>query len=240
MTTLITGGTGALGKELKKYFPNCLAPTHQEFDIVNKNLITKFIKINDIDTIVHTAALTKVVLCEENKQLAWDTNVIGTRNLIRAVQNTEKDIYFIYISTACVFDGLSGMYNELSIPNPKNFYALTKLIGEHEVNRLTNYLIVRTNFVAREKWPYPKAFIDRYGTYLFSEGVAIGISDVSRARLSGVVHIVGDKRLSMFELAKLTTPNIQPMSIDEYSGPELTIDMSLDTIKWKKYSITSL
>ena len=41
----------------------------------------------------------------------------------------------------------------------------------------------------------------------------------------------------MFELAKHTTPDIQPMTMDEYSGPNLTIDMSLDTKLWKKYNI---
>jgi hypothetical protein len=41
----------------------------------------------------------------------------------------------------------------------------------------------------------------------------------------------------MFELAKLTTPNILPMTIKDYSGPKLTMDMSLDTERWKKYKI---
>ena len=41
----------------------------------------------------------------------------------------------------------------------------------------------------------------------------------------------------MFELAKYTTNDIEPMTVDEYSGPDLTIDMSLDTKRWKKYNI---
>ena len=41
----------------------------------------------------------------------------------------------------------------------------------------------------------------------------------------------------MFELAKYTTPYIEPMTMTEYSGPNLTIDMSLDTKLWKKYNI---
>ena len=56
--------------------------------------------------------------------------------------------------------------------------------------------------------------------------------------MEGIVHIVGDKKMSMFELAKLTTPDIQPITIKEYSGPKLTIDMSLDTERWKKYSLS--
>ena len=54
-----------------------------------------------------------------------------------------------------------------------------------------------------------------------------------------LIHIVGEKKLSMFELAKIYTPDIQPMTLDDYVGPKLTIDMNLDTIRWKKYSINS-
>jgi len=239
LAVLITGGTGALGVELKKIFPTSLAPTHEELDISNKNAVTDYIKNHDIDTIIHTAALTKIRLCEENKDLAWKTNVDGTKNLVDAVLELKKDIYFIYVSTACVFDGHNGMYKESSIPYPENFYALTKLISEREINKLSNYLIIRTNFVAKKKWPYPKAFIDRFGTYLFSEDVAQGIKDVYNSHVQGIAHIAGDKKMSMFELAKITTPNIETMTIDEYSGPKLTMDMSLDTEKWKKYKISS-
>jgi len=238
LATLITGGAGALGTELKKLFSNSLAPTRQELDITNRKEVFDYIKNNDIDTIIHTAALTNVRSCEENKSLTWKTNVDGTKNLVDAILELNKNIYFIYVSTACVFDGHSGMYKESSIPYPENFYALTKLIAEHEVNKLSNYLIIRTNFVTKKKWPYPKAFTDRFGTYLFSEGVARGIKDVHDSHLQGIVHIVGDKKMSMFELAKITTPQVQPMTIKEYSGPRLTMDMSLDTEKWKKYTIT--
>ena len=41
----------------------------------------------------------------------------------------------------------------------------------------------------------------------------------------------------MFELAGLTTPDIKPMRLEDYSGPNLTIDMSLDSEVWKKYDI---
>jgi hypothetical protein len=41
----------------------------------------------------------------------------------------------------------------------------------------------------------------------------------------------------MYDLAKITTPSIKPMVIDEYQGPPLTMDMSLDTERWKKYTL---
>lgn len=239
MSILITGGSGALGTELKKIFSDTLTPTHHELDITNKKTVIDYIKNHDIDLIIHTAALTHIRPCEENQPLAWKTNVEGTRNLVNAVLDSKKNTRFIYVSTACVFDGHIGMYKESSIPYPENFYALTKLIGEYEVNKLPEYLIIRTNFVAKKKWPYPRAFSDRFGTYLFAQDVSQGIKDVQKENVTGYVHIVGDKKISMFELAKLTTPEIQPMTISEYSGPRLTMDMSLDTERWKKYKISS-
>lgn len=240
MAVLITGGSGSLGTELRKQFQDCLCPSHSELDITDRKSVHETFKRNDIDLVIHAAALTKIRPCEENKHLAWNTNVNGTKNLVDAVLSTKPSIPFLYISTACVFDGHTGMYVESSIPYPENFYALTKLVGEHEVNRLPSYLIIRTNFVAKTTWPYPKAFTDRFGTYLFADDVAKGIYEIQKENMSGFVHIVGDKKISMFELAKMTTPQVQPMTIKEYSGPRLTMDMSLDTERWKKYKISSV
>lgn len=235
---LITGSSGVLGSELKKKLPDALTPNHIKLDITNKEEITDFFKKEKIDIVIHAAAITSVRKCEEEKEVAWKTNVDGTKNIINALIQTNPDGKFVYVSTACVFDGHIGMYKESSIPYPENFYALSKLLGEQEVKRLSNHLIIRTNFTARKKWPFPKAFSDRFGTYLFAEDVANGIVDILNSDMIGIVHIVGDKKMSMFELAKITTPEIQPMTIKDYSGPKLTMDMSLDSEKWKKYKIS--
>tara|TARA_B110000495_G_scaffold193358_1_gene198433 strand:+ start:160 stop:879 length:720 start_codon:yes stop_codon:yes gene_type:complete len=237
MVVLITGGTGSLGIELQKIFTENISPTHRELDITNKEQVKKIFQENKIDTVIHTAAITKIRKCEEDKQLTWNVNVGGTKNLIDEIIHSKLNINFVYVSTACVFDGHSGMYTEKSIPYPKNFYSLTKLLGEFEVSQLPNATIIRTNFVPKKPWPYEKAFTDRYGTYLFAEQVANGIHDVMKEKITGFVHIVGDKRISVFELAQMTTPDIEPMTIRDYSGPKLTMDMSLNSIRWKKYKI---
>ena len=237
-TILITGSSGALGSELKKIFPEALAPNHNELDIINKEQVIDFFKKNKIDIVIHTAAITSVRRCEEEKEFTWKTNVVGTKNLVDGLIQSCPKGKFVYVSTACVFDGHVGMYRESSIPYPENFYALTKLIGEHEVKNLANFVIIRTNFIAKKKWPYPKAFTDRFGTYLFAEDVANGIKDVLDSEMKGIIHIVGDKKISMFDLAKITTPEIEPMTIKDYSGPRLTMDMSLDTERWRKYKIS--
>ena len=149
MTILVTGGSGSLGSELQKIFPECLSPSSNDLDITNKQNIENYLKTHSIDTIIHTAAITSVRSCEENKKLAWNTNVEGTKNLVDSILKLNSKIKFVYVSTACVFDGHSGMYDEDDIPYPENFYALTKLLGEIEISHLSNFLIIRTNFVSK-------------------------------------------------------------------------------------------
>jgi len=239
MKLLITGSTGRLGKELVKVFPNSLHPAHKELDIADKEAVYRFVKEKAPDIMIHCAAIANVRLCEENRELAWKINVKGTENLVRACIRYNNNCYLVYISTACVFYGDKGNYVETDIPYPKNFYSLTKLLGEFVVkySGLEKWLIIRTNFVPSERWPYPKAFIDRYGTYLFADDLASAIKYVIDNNLKGIVHICGEEKMSMFELAKITTPDIKPMTLDEYSGPPLTVDMSLRSIKIKCFKI---
>ena len=207
MPLLLTGVTGTLGSDLKKLFPDAISPPHSEFDICDKPKVDEFFKNNHIDLVIHTAALTTVRGCEKDKTLATKINVEGTKNLVDGLFDSNPDGYFVYISTACVFDG-TGFSNEDDIPQPVNFYASTKLLGEYELKKLKKSLVIRTNFTGRKKWPYPKAFTDRFGTYLFSDQVAKAIKEVIDDNLDGIVHIVGEKRISMFELAKYTTADI--------------------------------
>jgi dTDP-4-dehydrorhamnose reductase len=239
MKILITGGTGRLGKELVKVFPKCLHPTRKELEVGTKSIVDSYIAEKKPDVIIHTAAVTSVPYCEENKRRAYETNVRGTENLVSAFVRHNPDAYFVLISTACVFRGDIGNYVETDLPYPKNYYALTKLLAENAVKYCgLKFLITRTNFVAREKWPYPRAFTDRYGTYLFASDVASALKSTLQRRLTGIVHICGAEKMSMFELAKITTPDIQPMTLSDYHGVPLTIDMSLNSTRIKPFKIS--
>lgn len=239
MQVLITGGTGKLGRELVKVFPESLHPTRQELRLEVKSQLDDYFSKHKTDIIIHTAAVTNVAYCEENRKEAYEINVEGTENLIDACRNHNPDCYFVLISTACVFRGDVGNYVETDLPYPKNYYALTKLLAEYAVKSSgLKCLIARTNFVARERWPYPKAFTDRYGTYLFASDVASAVKFIVQQELTGIVHVCGDRKMSMFELAKITTPDIKPMTLSEYQGAPLTIDMSLNSNRIKPFKIS--
>lgn len=238
MRVLVTGSSGRLGRELVSRFPEALAPSRRQLDLTSGiDVMSRYMADHGPSVVLHAGALTDVRRCERSRELAWATNVIGTANLLEACRRGSPDVYFVYVSTACVFDGERGAYVEDDIPYPKNFYALTKLAAELIVSRHQPHLIVRTNFTPREPWPYPRAFVDRFGTYLFADGVADALAEVVQARLTGVVHIAGEQKLSMYDLARMTTPDVLPMTLADYQGPPVTRDMTLDSTRWRKYRL---
>lgn len=236
MRVLITGGSGKLGKELVKAFPESLHPTRQELELRNRSIVSNYIAQHKPETVIHLAAWTDVRGCEANKSKAWENNVIATENLVEFCQQEVKECYFVYMSTACVFRGDKGDYIETDVPYPDNFYSLTKLVGEFIAKQMKNHLIIRANFVPREKWKYERAFTDRFGTYLFADDLALAVKNVVERRLTGIVHIAGKEKLSMFELAKITTLDIKPMTLDDVDLL-LPHDMSLRSIRIKPYEL---
>ena len=79
---LITGLSGRLGKVFQKIFPHAIYPSRKEMDITNSDAIEEFLLIHQPEIIIHLAAIASIPGCENNKELAWTTNVVATRNLV--------------------------------------------------------------------------------------------------------------------------------------------------------------
>ncbi len=237
MTLLITGAGGVLGRALASELREALTPTRLELDVSDERSVQAYLLSHPPSAVIHAAALTDLVRCEADRGYAWAINVEGTEVLLQVAREVAPECYFLYVSTAGVFKGETGNYTEESIPDPVNNYGVTKLEGEKRVRRSGGTCIVRTNFARRGKWPYPSAFSDRFGTFLYDTGAAKGIREVIASRATGIVHVCGDFRLSLYELAKRTDPEVKPMTMAEYYGPPLTRDMSLVTRRWHTYTL---
>lgn len=97
------------------------------------------------DLIINTIALTDVDLAEREIGLALHCNFLTCFYLASAA--SKYKIPIVQISTDQVFDGSTGMYQELDKCNPLNFYGLTKHLAEQAVMKIcADSLIVRTNF----------------------------------------------------------------------------------------------
>lgn len=227
---LLTGGSGLLGTELQKHMRFITPARRLGYDIRDPrcwrtptfNERNKHVKY---DLIVHCAAYTDLVKAETEKHLCYETNVIGTRNL------ASLRIPMLYISTEYVFDGEKGNYEETDFPNPKNFYAFTKLLGEYEA-RATRSVVVRCLFKPRP-FKHPAACVDMFTTGDYVDVIAkeIIIAIKNFNQLPSTIHI-GTGKKSTFELARQTRA-VEPISVDSITSVKLPKDTSLNTTKWE-------
>jgi len=155
MNILVTGALGQLGNEFKYISGvyrnyNFIFNDKDVLDITNLNEIREFFARNKIDFIVNAAAYTAVDKAESEPQLAYEVNVIGSRNL--AIISKETNAKLIHISTNYVFDGEKGEpYCEEDDTNPLSVYGRTKRDGENEVLSNTDAAVV-----VRLSWLYSR------------------------------------------------------------------------------------
>ncbi len=230
MKILITGGSGRLGKHLVKEFADAVAPSSKELDITNRKHTLAFLQKIKPELVIHCAAWVDVRAAQDNEVKAWKVNVEGTENAVDAAMNANPLCYFVYPSTACVFSGEKGDYTEKDVPNPKNYYGFTKVVAEEAVKKCSKYLIARTDFVDRAKWRYEGAFIDRFSTCIFADTLAKAFKKVIEKQVTGLIHRTGKKKISHFDLAKLTTPEVKPIKLSDVDIP-LPRDQSLKSVK---------
>jgi dTDP-4-dehydrorhamnose reductase len=163
-TILVTGSNGLLGqkiteKVLKEGGVNLIATakgenrypikegyTYVEMDILNPEEVSNVVAKYQPDAIIHTAAMTNVDTCEDQKELAFELNVSAVITLIKVCET--YDIQLIHLSTDFIFDGEDGPYDEEAAPNPLSYYGETKLLAEEAVKRSTGkWAILRTIIV---------------------------------------------------------------------------------------------
>ena len=161
MKILLTGGLGFIGNSLiKKFLDQQLIvcsknpkPNKENF----KNVVFEFVNIEsdnflDVvekhkpDLLIHMASFTGLKNCEENPHQAFETNVYGTFNVIKAC--TSNKIRLIFLSSREVYGLTSDEIDENQPLKPTNVYGITKylseqmIVSEHKKSHL-NYTILR-------------------------------------------------------------------------------------------------
>ncbi len=146
---LLTGANGRLGSELLAALRARGAIVkgvgRADFDLGGRDGVLDAFREHEPEVVFHAAALTAVDDCEEDPDLAYRINALGTRNVCEAAQRTGARI--IYISTDHVFPGTkTEPYDEFDDPDPKNVYGRSKLWGERSVLRLgPRHAIIRSS-----------------------------------------------------------------------------------------------
>jgi dTDP-4-dehydrorhamnose reductase len=215
---LVTGANGQLGFAIltifKQHNIDVIGTDRSMMDITNQQQVFDVVKQVIPHVIIHCAAYTAVDKAEEDKVNCYQVNVEGTRNL--ALISKERKIEFIYFSTDYVFDGTEKEPYEVDdIPNPINYYGLTKYLGEEIVKSLlTNYYIFRISWVfgprgknfvdtilrlAREKTTI-NVVSDQVGSPTYTMDVANFLLSTSNIT-NGIHHLTNEGYISWYEFA---------------------------------------
>lgn len=147
---LLTGSTGQVGWELQRTLMplgEILAPTRDEFDLSQPELLRKKIRDWKPDIIVNPAAYTAVDTAETESELAFKINAEAPKVL--AEESDRLNIPLVHYSTDYVFDGKKNKpYTEDDAVNPLNVYGESKFMGEQAIRSVTErHLILRTSWV---------------------------------------------------------------------------------------------
>lgn len=224
MRVLVTGANGMVGGYAKATLPinaRVWLTDIDTLDVRDYSAVRGLVKDTKPDWVIHLAAATDVDECERNPQLAYETNAMGTENVVRACLHYVGKL--VYVSTAGVFSGTKhGPYHEYDVPNPRNVYGHSKLAGEHAVRHsgLHDYYIVRAGwmFGGGEKdkkfvgkmvrllkggATELKAVDDKFGSPTYGKHLMHAVAYMLESRpVPGVYHITNGGSASRFEVAQ--------------------------------------
>ena len=150
---LVTGGAGYIGshivellikKNFKVFIYDNLVTGYKRLiikkakfikgDIKNFKHLSKTLKKNKIDSIIHLAAYLNVSESEKFKKKYYKNNIDGTLNLVKSCDQTNvKNI--IFSSSCSIYGNFKGSVTENKKPNPKSYYAYTKYKDEEIIKK---------------------------------------------------------------------------------------------------------
>ena len=222
---LIFGGSGLVGSRFVEANRDTLeidSPAVEEVDILNRDQISKKFEELDPDAVINFAAYTNVEEAENQKDdengLCFKVNVMGAKNVAEACKKFDK--YLIHISTDYVFNGEKNEpYIEGDIPDPINWYGMTKYLAEQQVlasGCLSE--IVRISMPYRANYEVKldigrffleqlrggnqiNTITDQKITPTFVDDIAAALSEIIKKRFDGVIHVSCISETTPFEFA---------------------------------------
>jgi len=141
---LVTGATGFVGRKIMQLCKNTLAcPSLRD---ATEDGIRRIIEENEVDAIIHTAAISDIGICQANPEDSYRANVQLPVYLAKAAGSLK----LICFSSDQVYSGMEdgGPYEEHTV-KPGNIYAQHKIMMEQQVLELCPQAVM-----LRAEWMY--------------------------------------------------------------------------------------
>lgn len=156
---LITGAGGFLASRFYNYYKNKydVVPLKRgDLDITDENKVIEVLKSEKPNYVLHTAAIADTGKCEDNKDLSYNINVLGSTNIAKGCSLVGAKM--IHLSTEQIYNGNieRGPYNEENVPIPNTTYGKHKLQAEEEIRS-----ILDEAWILRLTWLF--GFPERFG-----------------------------------------------------------------------------
>lgn len=222
-TILVTGGTGSFGKKFiktvfERYEPKKVIVYSRDelkqFEMENSEDFKKYYEkiryfigdvrdlprlkmaMENVDIVIHTAALKQVPACEYNPFEAVKTNIMGGQNVIDACfESGVKKVIALSTDKAAA---------------PINLYGATKLCSDKLFIAANNY----------KGWKDIKFSVVRYGNVMGSRGSVIPFFLSQKSK--GVLTIT-DKRMTRFNITLQEGVDFVIQNLERMWGGELFV-----------------
>ncbi len=203
--TVVTGGNGRFGKELRKNSnQNYLFPSKKKLNILNLTSIENYLKKHKPKYLIHLAGFSRPMIEHEyNISKSIQLNIIGTSNIVIACK--KFNIKLIYFSTSYIYPGKKGNYKETDPILPCNNYAWSKIGGESAVQMYKNSLILRV-CMTEKPFVHKSAYANMKANFIFHDEIIPILKKVINKR--GILNIGGPSK-SVYNFAKVYNPKIK-------------------------------
>ncbi len=203
--TVVTGGNGRFGKELRKNSnQNYLFPSKKKLNILNLTSIENYLKKYKPKYLIHLAGFSRPMIEHEyNISKSIQLNIIGTSNIVIACK--KFNIKLIYFSTSYIYPGKKGNYKETDPILPCNNYAWSKIGGESAVQMYKNSLILRV-CMTEKPFVHKSAYANMKANFIFHDEIIPILKKVINKR--GILNIGGPSK-SVYNFAKVYNPKIK-------------------------------
>ncbi|GAB4284019.1 MAG: hypothetical protein Kow0081_0900 [Candidatus Dojkabacteria bacterium] len=248
-------GNGQIGNFYYNFFSkNNIVSKIALVDITKKSEVQNAIKEFKPTTVINTAAKTNLEWCANNKLESFNVNVLGANNIAEACD--ENDIYFIHLSSGCIFESKdeNDWKTEDSQPQPAAYYSWTKVWAEDLIrfNKSTNFrfLILRPRQPVSAQINHKNMLIKflTFTKYVDTPNTGTVIEDLMQwtyelleSKPTGILNIANEGYTTPYKIALLLKQYILPeLPVEKISKEDLDkmtpnrrVDTILDVTKLK-------